>query len=94
MKKFLTHIVDRWRAKTPKIFKRIIQVALAISGMAIAINAAMATANATAPAWWDIVYPYVVGVPAGMASVAKLTQKYDKDGNPVYEDNNIEEDEA
>lgn len=81
-------IISRWKAKTPLIFKRIIQVCLSISGIAISIHGALAAAGAEEPAWFTFVYPYLVGVPAGMASVAKITQTYDHNGNPVYEDDN------
>ena len=32
-----------------------------------------------------MIYPYLVGFPAGMAAVAKFTQSYDKDGHPIYD---------
>ena len=76
----------RWKAKTPKIFKRIIKFALAISGLAIAVHGALVAAGAVEPDWWTAIYPYLIGVPAGMASVAKITQSYDENGNPIYED--------
>jgi len=80
------NIITRWRAKTPKLFKKIIRLALSISGLAVAIHGALASAGAAPPEWWNIIYPYLIGVPAGMASVAKITQTYDKEGNPIYED--------
>jgi len=74
---------DRWKAKTPLIFSRIIKIAIAISTIAIAIQTALVTAGAEIPEWWSSVFPYFVGAGAGMAAVAKLTQQYDNEGNPV-----------
>lgn len=74
---------DRWKAKTPLIFSRIIKLAMAISTIAIAIQTALVTAGADIPEWWSTIFPYFVGAAAGMVAVAKLTQQYDRNGNPV-----------
>lgn len=74
---------DRWKAKTPLIFSRIIKLAMAISTIAIAIQTALVTAGADIPEWWSTIFPYFVGTAAGMVAVAKLTQQYDRNGNPV-----------
>lgn len=83
MKNLFIVLRDRWRAKTPFIFSRIIKIAIAISTIAIAIQTALVTAGAEIPEWWSSVFPYFVGAGAGMAAVAKLTQQYDNEGNPV-----------
>ena len=71
-------IRDRWTAKSPKIFRRICNICVGISTVAVAIQTALVAAGAATPAWWTDVFPYLVGIPAGMAAVAKLT-KEDKD---------------
>ncbi len=76
---------QRWKAKTPLLFKNIIKIGLGISGVAVAIHMALETAGAVEPEWWTMIYPYLVGFPAGMAAVAKFTQSYDKDGHPIYD---------
>ena len=83
MKKLFETLHDRWKAKTPLIFSRIIKIAIAISTIAIAIQTALVTAGAEIPEWWSSVFPYFVGAGAGMAAVAKLTQQYDNEGNPI-----------
>lgn len=75
MKRFWKTIKDRWTAATPKFFKKVIWIGTSISGVAIAINTALGLAGAMAPVWWCNVYPYLVGVPAGMAAVAKLARE-------------------
>ncbi len=84
MKKIYKNLRLRWKAKTPRVFKWIIKIALSISGVAIAIHSALMAAGAMEPGWWTTIYPYLVGIPAGMAAVAKITQTYDHDGNPVF----------
>lgn len=83
MKKLFLTLRNRWQAKTPLIFSRIIKIAVGMSTVAVAIQTALTAAGAAAPEWWDIVFPYFVGAGAGMATIAKLTQQYDKDNNPI-----------
>ena len=79
-------LYDRWKAKTPLLFSRIIKIAMALNTIAIAIQTALVAAGADVPEWWASVFPYFVGFGAGMAAVAKLTQQYDSDGNPIKSD--------
>ena len=82
MKKFLILLNQRWKAETPQFFKGITNVGVSISAVALAVHLAVISAGATEPEWWGIVYPYIVGIPAGMAVVAKLTKEdINKDGN-------------
>lgn len=83
MYKMLETLKERWTARTPIIFSKIIRFAMSISCVAIAIQTALVTAGAEIPEWWGIVFPYMVGAGAGASAVAKLTQQYDKDGNPI-----------
>ena len=76
MKRFKT-LSERWRATTPRFFKRIIYIGSVVSGVALAIHVALVAGSAIEPQWWQDICPYVIGVPAGMAAVSKLT----KEGN-------------
>ena len=67
-------IASRWEATTPKFFKWVVRIALSVSAVAIAIHVALVSGGATEPAWWTDIYPYLIGVPAGMAAVAKMTR--------------------
>lgn len=67
-------IISRWKATTPKFFKWIVRLGLAVSGTAVAIHVALVSGGAVEPAWWTDIYPYLIGVPAGMAAVAKMTR--------------------
>ena len=60
-------------------------VVFLISGTALAANEAMQLAGATPHEWWADLFPYLVGVPAGMAFVAKFTQTYPKSTNTVLD---------
>lgn len=72
-------LVERWKAECPKIFKNILRLSLALSGVALAINTAMVSGGANIPEWWSATYPYLVGVGAGAAAVAKLTKEHNSE---------------
>lgn len=72
---------NRWQAKSPKIFKWILRVSLMVSGTALAINTALTTGGAIMPLWWSTIYPYLIGVGAGAAAVAKLTKEHQEPEN-------------
>lgn len=76
MKKFILNLRNRWKSETPKFFKKIIRIGLSVSGIAIAIHMAVDVAGAIEPQWWITIYPYIVGLPAGMAATAKLTRNH------------------
>lgn len=67
-------IKDRWKAESPLLFKRITNISCSISAIAIAVNLALSASGANQPQWWVNIFPYLVGIPAGMAAVAKLTK--------------------
>lgn len=50
-------------------------MSVSISTVAIAIQTALMAAGAVTPQWWTDIFPYLVGIPAGMAAVAKLTKE-------------------
>ncbi len=78
LKSLMREISTRWKSDTPKFFKWIMRIGLSISAIAIAMNTSMEVAHANVPSWWDMIYPYLVSIPAGMAATATLT-KVDKD---------------
>lgn len=73
--KRLKSLKERWKATTPFFFKRIIYVGSIFSGVALAIHVALVAGSAIEPQWWQDIYPYLIGIPAGMAAVAKLTKE-------------------
>ena len=83
MKKFWNTLSSRWSNSMPKFFSRICWACSLISGTALAVNTAITAGGGTTHEWWNDIYPYLLGIPAGMAFVAKFTQNYDKNGNPV-----------
>lgn len=68
-------IKDRWQATSPLIFRRICNICVGISTVAVAVQTALVAAGANTPQWWTDLFPYLVGIPAGMAAVAKLTKE-------------------
>ena len=74
---------NRWHNAMPKFFKRICLICTLVSGTALAVNTAIVAGGGVPHDWWVDIYPYLLGIPAGMAFVAKFTQTYDKNGNPV-----------
>ena len=93
MKKLFCTLRDRWKAKTPILFSRIIKLSIGIGAAAAAIQTAFNTNSIEAPAWWLRVMPYLVGAGAGASVVAKLTQQYDKNNNPIRKDKEVSDDE-
>lgn len=75
LKRIIQILKDRWKSSTPRFFKNVLKIGVSISAIALAIHLAVNTAGAIEPQWWLNVYPYLVGIPAGMAAVAKLTKE-------------------
>lgn len=84
--KLIETLKQRWRNAMPRFFRNICWMGTLISGTALAINTAVAAGGGTTPVWWDDIYPYLLGIPAGAAFVAKFTQQYDSDGLPINND--------
>lgn len=83
MKKLFLTLRNRWQAKTPLIFSRIIKIAVTLSTSAIAIHTTCTSINIDEPEWWLSAMPYIIGIGVGAGAVAKLTQQYDKDNKPI-----------
>ena len=78
---FVATIKGRWQNAMPRFFRNICWIGTLISGTAIAINTAITSGGGVAHEWWNEIYPYLLGVPAGAAFVAKFTQQYS--GQPI-----------
>lgn len=76
MKKVFNIIIERWKAKVPIFFKWIMGIGTGVAAVALAIQMALNTSNAIAPEWWTRLYPYLIGIGAGMTASAKFTQKH------------------
>lgn len=76
-------IRQRWSNTMPKFFKVILWLCALVSGTALAVNTAIVAGGGVPHEWWSNLYPYLLGIPAGAAFVAKFTQTYGKDGKPV-----------
>ena len=74
---------ERWSNTMPKFFKVILCICALISGTALAVNTAIVAGGGITHEWWNEIYPYLLGIPSGAAFVAKFTQTYGKDGEPV-----------
>lgn len=46
-----------------------------IAAISLAVHLAVMSAGGVEPYWWTNIYPYLIGIPAGMAAVAKLTRE-------------------
>ena len=80
---WFTMMKQRWSSTMPKFFKVILCVCALVSGTALAVNTAIVAGGGVTHEWWNDIYPYLLGIPAGAAFVAKFTQTYGKDGKPV-----------
>ena len=80
-------ISQRWRNTMPRFFACICWVGALVSGTALAVNTAITAGGGIPHEWWNDIYPYLLGIPAGMAFVAKFTQSYDKNGNAIGNNN-------
>ena len=79
-------VSGRWQNSMPKFFKVVFWICSLVSGTALAVNTAVVAGGGTTHEWWVDVYPYLIGIPAGMAFVCKFTQTYGRDGKPIEYD--------
>lgn len=75
IKEILSKLNERWNAEMPVFFGSVVAICTSVSAVALAVHIALVAASANEPAWWQAVYPYLIGIPAGMAAIAKLTKK-------------------
>jgi hypothetical protein len=81
LREFWNTLKHRWKNAMPRFFRNVCWTGALISGTAVAANTAITAAGGTPHEWWTDIYPYLVGVPAGAAFMAKFTQQYS--GKPV-----------
>ena len=75
MKRIFSIISERWKAQIPIFFQWIMGIGTSVAAIALAIQMALTSGGATIPDWWETIYPYLIGIGAGMSATAKLTQK-------------------
>ena len=78
---FTATLRRRWRNHMPVFFRRLFWICSLISGTALAVNTAITAGGGTPHEWWQDIYPYLLGFPAGIAFAAKFTQQYQ--GKPI-----------
>lgn len=76
MKRVFNIIIRRWKAQMPVFFQWIMGIGTSVATIALAIQMALNTGGATIPVWWERIYPYLIGIGAGMSASAKFTQKH------------------
>lgn len=76
MKRVFIIIKERWKAQIPIFFKWIMGIGTGVAAVALAIQMALTSGGATIPEWWETIYPYLIGIGAGMTASAKFTQKH------------------
>ena len=68
----------RWKARTPKVFRRVQWVCAFISTVALGINSACMMSGA--------VMPDLIGASAALVAGYQFTRQYGNDGKPVMPD--------
>ena len=73
IKKTGNEALKRWQEKMPKFFRVVMWICALISGTALAVNTAILAAGAQPHDWWVEIFPYLIGVPAGMGFCCRFT---------------------
>lgn len=81
--KWIKDAISRFRAQTPKVFRKVQYIAGAIGAVAVAINTEQIEYGFTMPDWWNIYSPYTIGFSSGLVALSQFTQKYDSNGQPI-----------
>lgn len=76
MKEIFSTIRTRWKSQMPIFFKWVMIIGSGICAVSLAIHMSLQQCGARIPEWWEAVYPYLIGVGAGMMATAKFTQKH------------------
>ena len=77
--RWITELRDRWKSDSPRLFRWITRVGSGIAAISLAVHLAVVGGGGVEPYWWTNIYPYLIGIPAGMAAVAKLTRENKED---------------
>ena len=75
MKRGVGALSRRFQADTPKIARRVRNVAAFVSGLSMAVMTALITAQASIPEWFNRIYPYCIGLPAAVAFACQFSEK-------------------
>ena len=68
-----SEIVERWHRKMPRFFYWLTVIASGVLFVAVTIHLTVESSGANHVAWWQDVYPYIVGASAGVIAVCKFT---------------------
>lgn len=74
----INKLLSKFKADTPKIAKRVRNIAAGISGCALAIMTALLAAQSNIPEWFNKIYPYLIGIPAAIAFISQFSSKKDE----------------
>ena len=82
--------INRCKAQTPKVFRKVQYIAGALSAVIIAINAEYTNMGFDIPEWITSAMPYAIGFSTGLVALSQFTQSYGSDGKPVYKHEDYE----
>lgn len=85
--KWIKQAINRCKAQTPKVFRKVQYVAGAVSAVMIAVHA---ESSEVLPDWWIASMPYVIGFSSGLVALSQFTQSYDSNGKPIYKHEDYE----
>ena len=86
---WIKQAIDRCKAQTPKVFRKVQYIAGAISAVMVAVNTESMEYAIDMPDWWSASIPYAIGFSTGLVALSQFTQSYDSDGNPIYKDQQV-----
>lgn len=70
-------IVERWKAETPRIYKRLRNVTASLAAMALAAQTAVTAAGIEIGPMWTKIFAYTIGIGAAIAAMSQLQKKDD-----------------
>ena len=86
---WIKQFIDRCKAQTPRVFRKVQYIAGAMSAMMIAVNSQAMEYAMQLPSWWNASAPYIIWFSAGLVALSQFTQSYDSNGNPIYKSENV-----
>lgn len=78
---------ERWSQKMPQFFKTVMWICGLVSGTALAVNTALVSAGIQPDEWWLDIFPYLIGMPAGMMFACKFTVSGGYQQEETHEEN-------
>lgn len=79
MKKLLLKISERWKSETPKLWKRVRNIATAIGVISTAILTAELAAGIDVSDTYKKLLAYGIAIGAGVGAISQLQKQKDKD---------------